>query len=169
MIKLTLSALAHARVGKQQAVDLDIESVHVGDVELRRLRGNLQFTRVTQGILVVGELEAEAQTECTRCLVPFFQPIQIELEDAIGLPGASLTPERPVRVNEEGVVDLAPLIREYVWLGLPVNPICSADCRGLCPECGGNRNTGECTCEDVASVDSRWEALRQLLDNPSGA
>jgi uncharacterized protein len=169
MIKLTLSALAHARVGKQQAVDLDIESTRVGDVELRRLRGSLHFTRVSQGILVVGELEAEAKTECTRCLVPFFQPIRIELEDVIGLPGASLTPERPVRVSEDGLVDLAPLIREYVWLSLPANPICSSTCRGLCPECGGNRNIGECTCEDVAKVDPRWEALRQLLDNPSKA
>ena len=169
MIKLNLSALAHASVGKQQAVDLDIESVHVGDVELRRLRGSLLLTRVTQGILVLGELEADAQTECTRCLTPFFQPIQIELEDPIGLPGASLTPERPVRVNEDGRVDLVPLIREYVWLSLPVSPVCTTTCRGLCPECGGNRNTGECTCEDVASVDPRWEALRQLLDDPSGA
>jgi uncharacterized protein len=169
MIKLTLSALAHATVGKQQAVDLDIVSVHVGDVELRRMHGNLQFTRVSEGILVVGELEADAGAECTRCLTPFFQPIQIELEDTIGLPGASLTPERPVRVNEDGWVDLSPLVREYVWLGLPAKPTCSPACRGLCPECGGNRNTGECTCEDVASVDPRWEALRNLLDTPSEA
>jgi len=166
MMKLTLSALAHARVGKQQAVDLDIDSVHVGDVELQRLRGSLQFTRVAEGILVLGDLEAEAKTECTRCLVPFLQPIRIELEDIIGLPGASLTPERPVRVNEDGWVDLAPLIREYVWLSLPVNPLCSTTCQGLCPECGGNRNTGECTCEANLAVDPRWEALRQLLDNP---
>jgi len=169
MIKITLSALAHARVGKQQAVDLNIDSAYVGDVELRHLRGSLQLTRVSEGILTVGELEAEAKTECTRCLTPFFQPIRIELEDTIGLPGAGLTPERPVRVSEDGWVDLAPLIREYVWLSLPANPVCSSTCRGLCPECGGNRNTGECTCEEVAATDPRWEALRELLDNPGGA
>ena len=168
MIRLNLSSLAHARVGRQHWVDLDIDSVHVGDTELRDLRGNLEFTRIAEGILVLGELDAEAKTECTRCLTPFFQPIKIELEDTIGLPGASLTPERPVRVHEDGWTDLTPLIREYVWLGLPPKPICSSTCQGLCPECGGNRNLGECICENVASIDPRWEALRQLVDKPGG-
>ncbi len=168
MIKLNLSSLAHARVGRQEPKDLDIEDVLAGDTELRYLRGHLQFTRVAEGILVLGELDAEAKTECTRCLTPFYQPITIELEDILSLPGAGLTPERPVRVNEDGWVDLAPLIREYVWLGMPPNPICSSTCKGLCPECGGNRNNGECTCENVTTIDPRWEALRQLVDKPGG-
>jgi uncharacterized protein len=164
MIRLYLSALTHARVGKQETVDLNVDHVFAGDLELTHLRGELDLVRVADGILIQGEIQAEAKTECTRCLSPYYEPITIELEDTIGLPGSELTPERPVRVDEEGWADLEPLVREYAWLGLPVRPLCSPDCQGICPECGGNRNLGECTCEDVVSIDPRWEALRKLTD-----
>ena len=163
MIKLNLSTLAHARVGRDQTVELDIDdTVSLGDGELRDLRGILQLTRVAGGVLIQGELTAEVSTECTRCLTPFFEPVAIEVEDTIGLPGASLTPERPVRIHEDGWVDLTPLVREYAWLGLPSSPLCSSGCKGLCPECGGNRNTGECTCTDPPPIDPRWAALQYL-------
>lgn len=162
MIKLNLSTLAHARVGRDQTVELAIDAVSLGDGELRNVRGVLQLTRVAGGVLVQGELTMEVETECTRCLTPFFEPVTIELKDTIGLPGASLTPERPVRIHEDGWVDLTPLVREYAWLGLPTSPLCSPGCKGLCPECGGNRNTGECTCADVPSIDPRWAVLQQL-------
>lgn len=166
MIRLNLSTLTHARVGTQESVDLDIDQVTVGELELIHLKGQLDFIRVADGILVQGELAAEAKTECTRCLTPIYVPIAIELEDTIGLPGAELTPERPVHVDEDGWVNLAPLVREYAWLGLPVNPLCSPDCKGICPRCGGNRNLGECVCEDVIDTDPRWDALRELMDRP---
>jgi uncharacterized protein len=164
MIRLNLSTLAHARVGKQESVDISVDRVVVDDVELIHLRGELDFTRVTDGLLVQGEITAQAKTECTRCLTPYFEPITIELEDTIGLPGSELTPERPIRIDEDGWANLAPLLREYAWLALPVSPLCSPDCQGICPECGGNRNLGECTCEEVVSIDPRWEALRKLTD-----
>lgn len=166
MIRLNLSALTHARVGKQESIDLNIDCVVVNDLELINLNGKLDFIRIVDGILVQGGVQAEAKTECTRCLNPYYEPIIIEMEDVIGLPGSEITPERPVRVDEDGWVNLAPLVREYAWLGLPVRPLCSPDCKGICPECGGDRNLGECTCEDVISIDPRWEALRALVDEP---
>lgn len=169
MIRLNLSSLTHARVGKQETVEIDIEHVVVDELELADLQGDLQFTRVAEGILVQGELDAKARAECTRCLTPFFEPITIELEDIISLPGAELTLERPVRVHEDGWVDLAPLVREYAWLGLPASPVCRSDCQGICPQCGGNRNLGECECEDVERIDPRWEALRELVEKSDTA
>jgi uncharacterized protein len=169
MIKLNLSSLTHARVGKQESVEIELDHVIAGDLELIDLQGNLQFTRVAEGILAQGELEAKAKTECTRCLTPFFEPITIELEDIISLPGASLTLERPVRVHEDGWVDLAPLVREYAWLGLPASPVCKPTCLGICPQCGGNRNLGECDCEEAERIDPRWEALRELTEKLDAA
>ena len=164
MIRLKLSALTHAVVGQHESIDLEVDDVTVDDLELAFLKGELELTRVEEGILVQGELHGEAKTECTRCLTPFYVPITFELEDIISLPNADLTPERPVRVNENGWADLTPLVREYAWLALPVSPVCSSDCLGICPECGGNRNLGECQCEEVEEIDPRWNALRQLVD-----
>ncbi len=164
MIKVNLSEFIHAKPGSRETIAFDIGNTIIDDLDLGFLKGKLHFTRVAYGILVEGQLDASVKTECTRCLTPFYAPVVIELEDTISLPGADLTPERPVRVAEDGWTDLAPLIGEYAWLGLPVKPICSPDCKGICPNCGGNINLGECTCGDTTPVDPRWEVLRTLVE-----
>ena len=58
-------------------------------------------------------------------------------------------------------VDLAPLLREQIILAVPFAPLCSDACRGLCPVCGIDRNTGTCTC-DATPIDPRWSTLKTL-------
>ena len=43
-------------------------------------------------------------------------------------------------------IDLADMLREQIYLSLPVKLICHSDCRGICPKCGINLNTGQCRC-----------------------
>ena len=58
-------------------------------------------------------------------------------------------------------IDLAGDVRDAVFLTIPIKHVCSEDCRGLCPECGANKNHVSCSCS-VESADSRWDALRKL-------
>ncbi len=167
MVRINLQPLTHAKVGKRHTVVLDLGSLEIGELRLAYLKGELEFTRVTDGILMEGTLKTEVETECIRCLEPFFEPILIACEDTISLPGTEITPERPVRVSDDGWVDLTPLIREYLWLGMPISPVCSPDCGGLCAQCGGHIARGECVCTDEEPIDPRWEALRSLLDEES--
>jgi uncharacterized protein len=63
-------------------------------------------------------------------------------------------------------IDLEPMLRDALVLALPLNPLCSQDCKGYCAGCGQNLNEGECTCTSD-DVDPRWaglEALRTKLD-----
>jgi uncharacterized protein len=60
-------------------------------------------------------------------------------------------------------IDLAPLIREYLHLDMPINPICKSDCKGLCPICGENLNQLSCNHNDEIS-DPRFAVLKTLLD-----
>lgn len=164
MIRIRLSSLTNARVGLRESVGLDLEALSLEDLALAYLKGVLHFTRVANGILVEGALNTAVGIECTRCLELFFMPIGIELEGLISLPGTPLSLERPVRVSEEGWADLAPLVREHVWLSLPSNPVCSPTCAGLCIRCGGNINRGDCTCSEKGLIDPRWAVLQSLLD-----
>lgn len=164
MVRIRLSSLTNARVGSRESVGLDLGESSLEDLSLAYLKGVLNFTRVAKGILVEGTLKAAVETECTRCLELFFAPVVVELEGLIGLAGATLSPERPVRVAEEGWADLAPLIREHVWLALPFNPTCASDCAGLCVRCGGHINRGACSCSERGPIDPRWAALQSLLD-----
>jgi uncharacterized protein len=44
----------------------------------------------------------------------------------------------------EGSLDIGELLREQFQLALPMKPLCSEACRGLCPECGANLNRTDC-------------------------
>jgi uncharacterized protein len=60
------------------------------------------------------------------------------------------------------VVDLEPMLREVIVLEFPMAPVvCRDDCKGLCPECGVNRNEVECDC-DTEVKDIRWAALENI-------
>jgi len=57
-------------------------------------------------------------------------------------------------------IDLEPLLREQFVLAVPYAPLCSEDCKGLCPQCGIDRNTSSCNCEKP--IDPRLAALKGL-------
>ena len=64
---------------------------------------------------------------------------------------------------QEGALDVIDLLREQFQLALPMKPLCSEACRGLCPECGANLNRTECECKPVWE-DPRLAALKGLLN-----
>ena len=59
-------------------------------------------------------------------------------------------------------IDMAPYIWETMILNLPQRVLCAKDCRGVCPNCGSNRNEEECGCAEDDS-DPRLEVLKKLL------
>ena len=61
---------------------------------------------------------------------------------------------------EGETIDLEPLIREQFILAVPYAPLCKDDCKGLCPQCGIDRNFATCNCE--GPLDPRFAALKGL-------
>jgi len=59
------------------------------------------------------------------------------------------------------IIDVDALVREQVELGMPVHLLCSEECKGLCPTCGGDLNKASCNCKSEAH-DPRWDALAGL-------
>ena len=57
-------------------------------------------------------------------------------------------------------IDLREVVREQLYLAMPMKPLCREDCKGLCPVCGVNRNRETCTCQQEW-VDPRMAALKQ--------
>ncbi len=46
------------------------------------------------------------------------------------------------------MLDLDKIVGDNVFLNLPSQFFCKADCKGLCPICGKNRNKEECKCSN---------------------
>jgi uncharacterized protein len=113
---------------------------------------------VSEGILVTARVTAPWHGECRRCLEPARGLVDAAVCELFSNDGA----EESYPLGGE-VLDLAPLVRDACILELPLAPLCSADCRGLCPECGVNRNTERCTCSPAG--DPRWAVLASLGDS----
>ena len=59
-------------------------------------------------------------------------------------------------------IDLNELLREQFYLALPMKPLCSEGCKGICPQCGTNRNAANCDCSPQWE-DPRMAGLKTLL------
>ena len=162
MIRFDVSTLTKAQLGALLTLDLDTGPQRLTDLELDFLRGTLQVVRVQGGLLVRGTLESQLCFDCVRCLEPFVLPITLEVEEVFRLPGASPVLDGSYSVNADGWLDLAPLLRELAWVAIPMKPLCTPDCKGLCPVCGVNLNLETCTCERDR-LDPRLEILKGLL------
>lgn len=64
--------------------------------------------------------------------------------------------------RDEHTVDITDIVHDAVLLAVPTKLLCSEDCRGICPECGANRNETDCGCT-VERTDPRWGNLEGLL------
>lgn len=129
------------------------------------------------GILAVGRLCGEVAMPCDRCAedatvvidhrFESFEPLSEEDEsgeDAFDGDADALI----IRTGKDGApeFDLGGLLWEEFVLSLPVKPLCRADCKGVCPVCGKNRNEGDCACS-IEEGDPRLAALRTLRLNKS--
>ncbi|MCL2827088.1 MAG: DUF177 domain-containing protein [Eggerthellaceae bacterium] len=104
-----------------------------------------------EALLVLGRVAGLAKTSCARCLSAFEVPLEGEIEgyyllsDEAGSPEGMDFDEFEV-LPKDGIIDLLPLMKAALLLELPLVALCDPDCKGLCPVCGLDRNTGECTC-----------------------
>lgn len=62
---------------------------------------------------------------------------------------------------DEPIADLEDILRQQLYLSLPIKQVCSPDCQGLCPHCGADLNCGGCTCSSEVK-NSPFAALAAL-------
>jgi uncharacterized protein len=141
--------------------DLGIEVIRVpqgAEIDLRLL-----LESVVEGVLVSGDVEVVAVGECARCLDPLERELTVELQELYAYPGHGDEDTRSV--VDDGLIDLEPALRDAVVLALPLAPLCSPDCPGLCSVCGAHlRGDPEHTHDEV---DPRWAALAVLRETGS--
>jgi uncharacterized protein len=126
-----------------------------------RLSGNEVF--------VSGHVDTRAQIECDRCLQPVEAPVSADFtldyitgSEYESSEVAELTEaEMSVAVFDGEGLDVDEIVKEQILLAVPTRMLCREDCKGICPECGIDRNTGECSCV-ADNIDPRWAALKNL-------
>lgn len=161
-LRLNVGFLLHQGVGTSRDFDFDHPYVRVSsDLEVTSLRGRVRMSRTAQGLYAQGSLRAETRLECVRCLTEFDQSLEAVLGDLFIYPAWQAS-DPLLSIPDTGILDLSPVLREYLLLDVPLQPVCKPDCKGLCPECGNNLNESECN-HPTAGTDPRLSVLKSLL------
>jgi uncharacterized protein len=120
-------------------------------------------------IRIKGRLSVKMEAECDRCLAR----AQFPLETAFDLfyrPSEALAAVEEVAIDEGEAemgfyvglgMELEDVLREQILLSLPMQRVCSAECKGICPVCGGNRNETLCDCR-LGPADLGWSSLGNI-------
>lgn len=139
-------ALAYVPVGSDVKLDVLLEAM-------------------SDGVLATVDATAPVAGECARCLEPvtssasvFFRELYEFGED----PSVRESDEGDRRFLDRDLLDLEPALRDAMVLVLPLAPLCSGDCEGLCPECGVRLAEAGPSHDHGDAVDPRWARLREL-------
>ncbi len=170
---------------KRDAFELraDAASLELGSDDFT-VRGpvvvSCSFARDGEIVRFMGQVRAEIMAGCSRCLDEFCFDVSGEFEfvarhlrvgeDAGEYPDFDEEGDDETRLiyvrHDEKTVDITEFVRDALILEIPLKPLCSDDCRGLCPVCGTNLNEETCSCGETR-VDDRWKKLEDLLDGDS--
>ncbi len=113
-------------------------------------------------VTLTSDISFQDSVPCDRCLKPPPRAFQKQFTHV-------LTPTLNDADNDDFILiedmhfDLDALLREDVLLALPTKVLCRADCKGLCPMCGADRNETACGCKKP--VDPRLAVLQELLSD----
>ncbi|MFM6963203.1 MAG: YceD family protein [Micrococcales bacterium] len=152
--------------GQMREIELDIRlSASMGNGATEIPAGDLveldlRLESVHEGILATAEVFAEAKAECSRCLEHVTHEVEVDFQELFTY--SYVSEDEPVVVDES--IDLEQAVLDAVVLNLPLQPICSEDCLGLCPDCGV-RLSDDPTHQHEAKIDSRWNELKNLKED----
>jgi uncharacterized protein len=157
-------ALSH---GQARRLDLDVEidPIALGgetyETERNLESARLDVSRTSTGHALRLRLTAELSGPCVRCLGDARLPLEIDVREV----------DQPASGDEElrspyvdgGELDLERWANDAVVLALPAQPLCRADCAGLCPVCGESLNDADpANHRHESGGDPRFTKLREL-------
>jgi uncharacterized protein len=124
-------------------------------------------------VRILGRYKVEMAFQCDRCLADTQIPVEAGF-DLFYRPASAIARAEEVEIAageteigfyENGGLELDDILREQVLLALPLQWVCSENCKGICPVCGQNRNEAACDCKAQSGA-AHWHALRDIGAGP---
>jgi uncharacterized protein len=135
------------------------------------IQGDITVTREYDNVRVTGRVTAPLALSCSRCLTDFTSFVDTNFtiffrKEAAIAPSA----EDELELGEMDLlssaysgdeIDLTHEIEEQIAMEIPLKPLCSDSCKGLCHECGTDLNTSSCSCSKK-TVSLAFSALKDF-------
>jgi uncharacterized protein len=97
---------------------------------------------------ITGTVDAKIHGECDRCLGDVDREMHVDVDEQFAADGdAQADPFGESNVLTGDRLDVKDLTTQLVCSAIPIGLLCAENCKGICPVCGENKNTGACTCE----------------------
>lgn len=156
MVEVDRTVVTPNRIGAEM-IGIPAES----DVRL-----DLRLESVTEGVLVTGTVEGALDGQCGRCLDPLNDSVSVFLTELFAYPDSetdkTADEEEIERIVDEQI-DLEQTIIDAIGTELPLTPVCTPDCPGLCQICGVKLADAEPDHgHDI--IDPRWAKLAEFKE-----
>ena len=131
----------------------------------------IKISRLGKMIFAEGSIKISATLTCSRCLKDYSYPLDLTFREEYTPAGVS-DEEKEYELTETELnldfysdeeIDISELITEQVLLAVPMKPLCSPECPGICTACGKDLSEGICKCE-TDKVDPRLSPLKRLKE-----
>lgn len=175
-MKLDLSEIA-THLGKRIRYEIDeppIEDEESGLKCVAPAIGEITFTNTGRHIVARGRFSTSLELECARCLKQYQVEVELPIDEALPIAGhvpeiiedeedEELAEEEPEPLFVDNIFDLTEMLRQDIVVTMPIKPLCSEECKGLCQRCGKNLTEEPCDCPPDTEI-SAFGALAVLLD-----
>ncbi|MGB9715157.1 MAG: YceD family protein [Thermodesulfovibrionales bacterium] len=147
-----------------ETIDYDVSSLPA--------KAQMKINRTDREVLISGEIEADVELKCSRCLKDFRIMLAIPV-DVVYNPIDELKSEEKYELKQDELdmgfysgdeIDLSELIKEQIILNIPMKPLCDELCKGICLHCGADLNSDKCSCSKK-EIDPRLEILKKFHNN----
>jgi uncharacterized protein len=143
-LRINVGFLANQPAGTFREIHFEFPEIVLGsDFTLKNMKGLVKISRTPQGILAEGKFAGKDKVTCVRCLTEFDQMLHAEFQELYSYE-LHPTAEEGMIIPEDGNIDFAPILWEYLLLEVPIKALCKPDCKGLCTVCGENLNVTTC-------------------------
>lgn len=155
------------RLGERRTIDIDVllpdlEVIASRSVSDEPVIGQVIVESIERGVSVVGQVESAWVAECRRCLDDVEGRSTVQIDEIFQVDA----PDDADLIDLVGdSIDLLPLIRDAVLVGLPLAPLCREACTGPDPDRYPAVTVDEIEAERAAeepTPDPRWAALGDL-------
>ncbi len=156
VLRQSVGYLLNAGAGASKDATIDLPRVMVADdLMLEFVQGPVRFSRTKEGVLVQADLSVGITGDCFRCLEPVDRAVQVQLEE---LYATQPDADAEFRLHEDGILDLAPLLRAEVLITTSRGVRCEET--DACDE----RMRALAGDDGALDIDPRLAKLQELLD-----
>jgi len=168
VLRLNVGFIVNQAIGYSRDFSIEIpHHIFPDGLVIENLVVDILASRTTEGLLIQVKGNALTELECAYCLDNFLHSLSFDFIEMYTFPSHAVD-DTELILPDNLQIDLAPLLSEYLYLDIPINPICQPKCKGLCKICGENQNLSTCN-HGEEYVDPRLSVLKTLLDDDNSS